>query len=482
MKKIVSWVIKNLILILSLSESVFLLFCHRPMREGLDDCIFLLPLTVFVCFLAAGQIYRYHRSGIGLKIFYALIVIRYLVLPFTIYLSYGETDYYMSSAVSPSSYHVAVLVMCIELIIAVAVIARYYPRVYRLTSVRQQPLPKPPKTITPAGWMVLAFLFIIVLIRINYVIPSMNIILFKHSDANAGVWYEDIIISCIKAFLFAGFMQYVMNHKSSTHQLLYYLIAVLLAFLNFGMYFGSNRAYIVMTLIATLTIYFYVYPEYRKISAIVLVPAGLFCVATMFVNKQFGESLSSFSVTQLSAKKISNLIELYVGGPWNYASGFEATVGRYLPDLGMMTASTINKFALANIPGFRWLRGIESGCGSCYPGSSYAWEVYQSSMGRYGHSQILSGPMEILMIFGRAAGWLLSVVYQFVAVRLLIKADCIEKTVLDVKAKYLFAWLGIMLGMHWCYSPLLLLWIWSKFALFYGLILLVNNRIVIKVR
>ena len=147
----------------------------------------------------------------------------------------------------------------------------------------------------------------ILVARANYVIPSTNIILFKDAADDTGVWYESIIVNCLKAFVFVELMQYIYRARSKKIKTVYYVLAVIFAFLNFGVYYGSNRAYIVMTLIATLAVYFYIYPDNKTITLIMLIPVGLICVVTMFVNKQFGVELSDFSASTLSVKTISNI-------------------------------------------------------------------------------------------------------------------------------------------------------------------------------
>ena len=470
--------VRCVLVIIGFLEGIVLLFFGNNLREGLGECLWLLPVTFSICFLLKAAVFDFHKDGIALKIYYTVLVCRYLILPYTIYLSNGETGYYMPSVNYSISYWVAIIVMCLELIISVVVIEKTYMKTYKKTKHRIYNTNKYKcNTITSGGWIIIAILCLILLVRINYVIPSTNIILIKDSADDAGVWYEAIIVNCIKAFGFAMLMQKIYKSKGSKINIIYYIMAVVLALANFGIYYGSNRAYIVMTLIATLFIYMYIYPQYKLVSMAVLIPVGIVCVVTMFINKQFGVELSDFSTSTLSIQSISNIIELYVGGPWNYASGFEAAFGRYLPDIGMIIAGYIQKFALANIPGFKWLRYIEYACTPLYGTDVYAWDAYQTSLGIYGNSQILSGVMEILVMYGLGIGWIVSFVYQIWISRMIVKIECYGKLLYDIGYKYMYAWLGVMFGMYMCYSPALLLWVWSKFALFYWLMLKFNDKI-----
>lgn len=477
----------NIISAIALLETIFLLYNviikGKSLRPGLDDCLFLLPLSVVVCLGLFGEIIQYHKNGVALKIYYIVSIARYMVLPLLIYFSNGECNRYMPSPRDYRSYYVAVIIMCIELITAAYIITRTYNKILTKTqAVIESPNKYRCKYITAGGWLTLGILFAILVVRSKYVIPSTNIILFKDAADDTGVWYEAIIVNCLKAFIFAELMQYIYKAKSQKIKTIYYVLAVVFAFLNFGVYYGSNRAYIVMTLIATLAVYFYIYPDNKTITLIMLIPVGLICVVTMFVNKQFGVELSDFSATTLSVKTISNIVELYVGGPWNYASGFEATFGRWLPDFGMIIASFIQKFALSRIPGFKWLQLIENASSSVYGGDKYAWDAYQSSMGIYGNSQILSGVMEPLVMWGNVFGWFVAVAYHIWVIKMLVKCECMGKTLDDIRYRYLYVWLGVMFGMHACYSPALLLWIWSKFALFFWVIVWLNDKFVVKHR
>lgn len=471
------------LIIIGLFESILLLFTSRNMRPGLSSCIWLLPFTFSVCFVLFKNSFYYHKGGIAFKVMYITFVARYLLLPCTIYLSDGKTGRYMPSVKYAFSYWIAVIVMCIELIITMAVISKYYPQYYEKAqrdSINKTKYPS--NEITSGGWAIIVVLCAILLLRINYVIPSTNIILIKDAAEDSGVWYEAIIINCIKAFAFAMIMQKIYKLKGNKAKNIYYVLAAVFALANFGIYFGSNRAYIVMTLIATIYIYMYIYPEYKTVSTIALIPIGVVCVFTMFVNKQFGMEVSDFSTNILSASGISNIIELYVGGPWNYASGFETTFGRFLPDFGMIVASYIQKFALRAIPGFKWLQSIESMCTPLYGMDVYAWDAYQTSLGIYGNSQILSGVMEIVVMFGQAIGWIVGAFYQIWVSKMLVKVECYGKLLDDIAYKYLYAWMGVMFGMYMCYSPALLLWVWSKFAMFYWLLLKFNNKFRLRIR
>lgn len=471
-------IVKNLIILLALIESFLLMLTSRQMRSGLDECIWLLPLTLALCFALRGNTFEYHKNGIALKVYYCIVVVRYLVLPFTIYLSHGETGRYMPSVKTPVSYWVSIIIMCMELIISVHIISKYYT-IYLIKESRNATDVKKyhSNSITTGGWVIVGVLACILIARANYVIPSVNIILIKDAAEESGVWYEAIIVNCLKAFAFAMLMQAIYKKKGTGVRTSYYVLAVVFALANFGIYFGSNRAYIVMTLIATIYVYMYIYPEYKTVSTIALIPVGIICVFTMFVNKQFGVEVTDFSTSVLSAKSISNIIELYVGGPWNYASGFEATFGRWLPDIGMIIASYIQKFALTNIPGFKWLHIIENSCTSLYGTDVYAWDAYQKTLGIFGNSQILSGVMEIVVMFGHLVGWILSFGYQVWVSKMVVKIECRAKVLDDIGYKYLYAWLGVMFGMYMCYSPALMLWIWSKFVLFYWLLLKFNDKI-----
>lgn len=477
LKKTPQELIRIVFIAISGTEALFFLFNNVEMREGLDDCIFLLPLTVMLCLLLFRNLIEYQKGGIALKIFYVVCACRYLVQPLLILNASGQTGYYMPSIKYSWSYYVAVFTMCVELLISSFIINKYYKRYCKdVTRDNKNYYKYPKRNISISGWMVIGFLAVILLVRINYVIPNMNIILFKDSTGD-GVWYEAIIMNCIKAFFFVQIMQLVKNTWSGKSRILYYVVAVALAFLNFGMYFGTGRAYTAMTLIATIAIYFYVYPNNKAATMVFLVPVGIICIFTMFVNKQFGVEVGDFESSVITPVVLSDFVELYTGGPWQYASGFEAAFGRWLPDIGMIVAGAIQKFALVNIPGFQWLRNIEYACTSLYGGEVYAWDYYHTTLGIYGNSQILSGAMEILVSCGNIFGWFVAIAYHIWVTKKLVQYECNGKILEDIRYRYYNVWMGVAFGMQFCYSPMLLLWVWSKFALFYKLLLLANDRI-----
>ena len=466
-------------IVVGIIESAILFFTPQPIRAGLDQCLFMLPAAVVMVLVVYPNILGLHKGGIALKIYYCVVMIRYMVLPWLILISKGKCGYYMPAVKSPYSYWFAIILMVIELFISISVINKHYyieeDKILNKIEMRKYP----GKSISGVGVVVIGMLVLLLIVRANYVIPSMNIILIKDANADAGVWYEAIIMNCLKAFLFASIMQVIYKLRSAKDKFLYFFIAVVLALLNFGIYFGSNRAYIVMTLIATVFIYLHIYPEYKFVSLVALIPVGVICVFTMFVNKQFGLEVSEMTSSVVDIAGVSNIIELYVGGPWNYASGLEAVTGRYLPDVGMIIASFLQKFALLNIPGFKWLRHIENSMTPMYGTDVYAWDAYHTSLGIYGNSQILSGSTEILVMFGWIIGILMVFVYQYWVSKMLIRIDCRAKHINhDMRYKYMYVWLGVMFGMFYCYSPALLLWVWSKFAMFYWLLVYANDKFI----
>ena len=82
------------------------------------------------------------------------------------------------------------------------------------------------------------------------------------------------------------------------------------AVLNFTMYFGTNRSYIVETALTTIFLIIIILPKYRKRILIVTMPIACLIIFSMFVTKQFGiEESSEFNSEMVSLQEFSNIIE-----------------------------------------------------------------------------------------------------------------------------------------------------------------------------
>ena len=84
-----------------------------PSRDGIG-ALFLLPLTWTICSFVFQDIILFHRNGFGLKIFYMITCLRYLILPVLTCLAGDVSSPYGYFAAG--TYRYAIIIQCIELV------------------------------------------------------------------------------------------------------------------------------------------------------------------------------------------------------------------------------------------------------------------------------------------------------------------------------------------------------------------------------
>ena len=446
-------------------------------RPGLE-LMWLVPLSFAVCVVVFTHIVDYHRGGVGLKVLYAIVVIRYLVSPALIVATRGRVSPAMVAA-SASGYRFSTLVTVAELVVCCTTISVAWPRVSRRlaerpprrATVRQQG-----SALTIGGVVIVALLAAVVRVRgFNGVTSSFGFLMLTTRYRDGPVdSFSVTAVQVAKSFLFVGLAVGCARAYVAKRNPLWFLLAAGLAFVNITTYFGYNRSIIVETGIATIVTLVYLFPPFRRLVVAVLAPVGMAVVYSLVTLKQFGVSATSGQIgSRVSIDDLSRTIETYVNGAWPLATSYDAASAMS----GRVGASTLirsytDNFFLFKVPHFTLPNDLLSGVPSVV-------DLYQSfTWPAQGAMLPLSG--EMWFYGGAALGPFFVVAGNALVFYLLVQIELRSKLAAGAQNKFIYSWLGALFGLAMCYCLITIWWSFSKFAFFLAILFWLNNRVVLR--
>ena len=439
-------------------------------RNGLDF-LFIVPLIFALCILIFGKIIvPYHKYGLGLKIYYFIVIIRYVVQPFLIIISHGKLNFRMPEAAA-SSYPVAILIYCIELIIACIVIQKWYP-IYIKKYQKKEKIEKE-IVLNTYGKGILITYFLFLLIRSGSWISGMNILGIKESTSDIAVVFDATIFNCLKVFIFIFFIiKAKKNVKNKDRFKTYFLIAIIAGLFNFLTFFGSNRSFIYETAIATIAIFIYSFPQFKKSLSLVLLPFAIVLMFGTYVTKQFGTDNVTTIATENSQTVASNIVEEYSNGLWTVAKSYQSSVGLSANTSFEAFIKDISDgfSGLSDLPGFKTINKELAGLRS-------SSDIFKNSLKQEDdRGQMLSLSGGFLIIGGELLGWIFLFLGNYLLIMLLVKMEVASKTTKDLYYRYMYIWMSILMGLVHCYCLQTIIYSWSKFIIFYWIVLFVNKK------
>ncbi|NRD76946.1 hypothetical protein HPT25_05490 [Bacillus sp. BRMEA1] len=465
-----SMTLKTILIIVSFVETIFLASSNTP-REGLEQ-IWILPLLFGSCVIIFQKIINYHKGGIGLKIYYIIAIIRYLIQPYLIQITNGDISPTRMSNLAPSSYRIALFIQCFELVIACLTIRFSYPKIILRETKKNKILNLHSEKLRMGGIIVLGFFIIDLALRFNIWFPALKILLLKKNVSYTAVLSEATFFNCIKAFLFAVTVLKATKYKPNTRGFyLFFILSIFLGIFNFISYFGSNRSFILETAITTISLLYYQFPKYRNHIMVITIPIAISLIFIMFVTKQFGvDSASEFSADTLSAKYISNQIEEYTNGLWCIGQTYQASIGMTIQHSiqAFCKEITDSLTIISGIRGFHWIPQLTLGTLSSAEIMKYSFETFD-------RGQMLSFSGDFLITFN-FLGWIVFPIANYLVIRLLVIFEVKSKLTEHVFYKYLYIWMACLFALTHCYSIQTLLYCCVNFALFYWIILKANRR------
>lgn len=472
-KKIGGSILKLLrpsIVVASFVESMWLAFLD-PVRPGLQ-LLFMLPLVFGIVVGLFGNIFSY--KGIGLKIYYVIACIRYLIQPILLVMSEGRLSSNRMSVVRPSSYYVSTIIACVEIVVVFYTILKRYPKVYsRCYSAYEDSLNTGTSFfqvtgIKLGGWIVVLIYIGVLIARAGIWLPALNIYGFKTSTVS-GILLENTLFSCVKTVLFIIFLERAVNSKGKRRSV-YFVLCIFAILFNVLSYMGSNRSLTIEIVLASLLLMVFYFPQYKHQIIVITLPVAGIVIFSMFVTKQFGlETAANVSNVDLSIQYISNQIEEYTNGPWCIAQTYEGALGIGVIQSFKSVAKEITNalMIVLEIPGLKVLRNITADWLS-------ATDLFRNAFEIVNRGQIPSFSAGFFYV-SEWFGWILFPIGNYVATRFLIKYTVEAEFCNSALKKYTYIWSSILFGLMHCYCARVLLYCMSKYIWFLWLILAGNK-------
>lgn len=464
--------LRSFLIMISFVESVYIAFQPAP-RDGLEF-MWVIPFVFGLALIIFGNIIEYHKGGVGFKVFYSIEIMRYLIQPYLILISNGTLTANRMPNAEPESYEFSILIYCIELLMTCIAIKKWYPRYSRKSEVVQTVTKSNHGKLRASGTIAIFFCVCILIYRLPIWYPAMNILGLKEASSNTSILLEATLINCIKALIFVNFLRLTKDSiKYSKNYYLFLIMAIITGILNFIIYFGSNRSFIVESAIATIAIIIFSFPEYRKRILTVTLPVAAIIIISMFVKKQFGlDNANDFSSSTVSLGDISNIIEEYVNGFWTVARSYQASLDLTVTQSTYALIKDITEGLLVvfDIPG---LGGILSST----EGLQSSSDLMKNTLGSIDRGQMLSFSGGMLIVGGKLLGWVFVFIGNYFGVKILTRFEARSKIEPNYFYKYMHIWMSVLFGLIHCYALQTLIYSWSKFILFYWFILWVNKMV-----
>lgn len=450
---------------ISVVESVFIYFAQVP-RNGLSE-LFLIPFAYGLCVLTLGK-WINHHAGLGLRIFFIISILRYLIQPFLIILSGGELNHRMPEALS-ESYHMAIMIYILEVIISFGTICFFYDKEKNKAELKFKNAPI--YSVNIAGWIMVLLFLVILIGRYGVWMPELKILGIKDSYIERGLVMDASFFNCLKGFFFV----YFLSKAIRTQNKIYLLLAVFTGLFNFLSYFGKNRSFIFETALTTIMLFSYAYSKYKKLIYSFFIPFAVIVIVLMFVTKQFGvDDVSDYDVGTITDLIVtySNILEEYVNGLWTVARSYQAST-----DLPVeLSVSALIKDIMEGLSSLRDVPFLKTDLFPLTDSLLSSSDIFKLSLKtHFEYAQMLSFSGGFFIVFGTILGWPAMIIGNYLMIRLLIRMDSRSTVCNNLYYRYIYIWMSCLMGLIHCYCLQTVIFCWSKYILFIWLILFVNN-------
>ena len=443
-------------------------------RRGLS-MLFLLPVCFGLIHLLYFSINMVLHSGIGVKVYYAIMVVRYLLVPLMITLTDGAYNTLPITmpmvAVSEAGYQFSVIAMLIELIVA-SLSIRYYSRKLsvRYTELQRiEGIGEKNKGFSATGFVFVVIILLMLSRRnINSLMSTFSFFTIEEKYQNAtSDAYGIVLALTLKSIIFLAVLNCCLRKYQKSNTLRWVFLALIISFLNIAIFFGYNRSLVLETAIATIYVLYLCFPRYKKMFMCVLVPVISLIMVSMIVIKQFGVAFAQADYSSLiNFAELSNTIECYVCGPWAEGCGYDAAVKAvgYNP-LEIFIKDFIANSFISYLPGFTWTLNL-------FPDVMRSTELHQQFSNSW---QMLPLTAQCVYYVGPILAPALSSGFTVLFIKILMWCDYKGKYCIDLYKKYAYTLTALLFSFSMCYTWVTLLWCFTKTMLFVFVFIFLNE-------
>lgn len=319
MKTISVWALNLFVFVLGIMTCFYI---YNNVNAAGYDTLYLLPLCYVVVFVLLSQ-FLFTRFNIFLLVFTSISFARYIILPFFIV----YTEYYGGRSPEPplaASIHKAIYLMIYELVaiaLTILIMELLLKRKWREQEKKQ--------VLSDESRRDGFLLFVVIGIVAVLVIPNAaaTVSFFRPKAELVDVVSNNSTLSMLGTYLFIiakqllflmGIYACQKNYRK-TKKKSFLVGAVLLLFLNIGIFIGTNRSDIVLSAIVSLVVFHRLFPEIFKWVAI---GTGSLIVGIVTLMGQV-RNIASISGGNNALIDFTDNLQVYFGGPYNVALAIE---------------------------------------------------------------------------------------------------------------------------------------------------------------
>ena len=436
----------------------------NPISTRGGELLFTLPLTLCLCMLAFPNLLTYQRDGWGLKAFYTVILVRYLLIPLVTvmegkFATGGLSCYSLFRFSDPISYSYAIISMDIELLTSLYVINRYYLRDYEKHNSKTRGSEF--VSLRPLGvcvslfflWLMFARGGVESFIRMGIVTEALE---KEIQTDHHGI--DVMIIKPLMGFLVITVSGYFGNLHKKNRSFFNVIIPLVVAFCSCILIVGNNRMQMVYLALCAISVLIAAFPTYKRLVTSILLPTMIVIIVSFTLFKQFGIVVGQDSVSTAESDDWVTGLTAYACGPENTAHTFDNQIARgHNETFDTFLSDIITYNTTTSLPGLSILRSYVKSTPMTFDYAVDGTEMVSTAglCAFYGH--------------GFWGGLLLVFVNYFVIARLLAYFEVRSKVSSDLASIYIYNWCAILFGISMCYCTLTLwdnvtyvpVWIWA---------------------
>lgn len=437
----------------------------NPISTPGGELLFLLPFSFFICTIVFPKLILYQKNGWGLKIFYIVIIIRYLLVPFLtctqgVFATGGLSCYSLTKISAPESYRYALIAMVLELFTSLFIINKYYEKTFNKMHRKEMLKGITYESLGFVGLSItLFFIYLIVsrggienFVRLGVVTENLN------EDNQTGHHGIDVeIIKPLLGFLIITITGFFRKRYDKYNNIIFFIIPMVLAFFSCILIVGNNRMQMVYLALCAIAVLSKAFPNYSRGVKTIILPTLFVILVSFTLLKQFGISVDSGGVGDLDNDNTIIGLTEYVCGPENTAHTFDNSLNRsQYVSLSTFCADVLKFNHSLRLP---ILNEIVKPVATEKTVIDYAVDAFEmiSVAGQcsfYGH--------------GAWGGWILTVISFIIIARCLVIFEVKSKITEDLGTIYVYNWCAILFGVSMCYCLVTLwdnityvpLWIW----------------------
>ena len=437
-------------------------------RLGLDY-LWVLPLCGMFFLQDMIRLSRNKKIGIGFYILIVILYLKYIVLPYIMWISGGYLHYIKKDgSIFANKY--CVVAMVVELA-TIWISAKVFLKRFSIKD-SQHEITTYSDDISCPCWILIVLVLGIAFVRYDRFINSISFFLFNKNEESFGS-IEQIFIQVIKSFLFMYLLYYAKKKYDSSRNPLYILASLIVGFMCCALYFGENRSLVVQTFIASFAVFGTVFPKTRSYINILSVVMIATIVVSISSSRHFKTETQNLTRYDVNIEYVSEQLESYLCGPWPITSSIDSSNDYICEKIGPqeVLSDFVCNFFPFMLPGLDIIRKNMAQ-------KDNSSILYNENINNIGGMIPMVG--ECSFYFGNYLGFLFDVLVFIAATFILIRSSYLATQSKSVYLMFYHSWVSVLFAFTPCYCLITLLWCWSKFGMIFYLLYYFNTRFISK--